>query len=164
MRVGTAAGKGDVISGDAPFARQSGVTLTHLPAKKLYMAVRTVDATGNLSPWSAEISFTPTGSTPTPQPVDKESLPEVAALVLPENVEAVSADETMGRAFASIASRSDFRFRLHAYANPGYRFAYWEGIVEEPLNQSSSANYFTDTTVSHPGGAPDLQSGRMALH
>ena len=147
VRVGTATGKDDIIKGDAPFAYKSGVTLTHLPAKKLYAAVRTVDATGNLSPWSAEISFTPTGTTPTPKPVAKESLPEIVGNACPENVEAVSEDETKGWASAYTADRDEMLFWLSAGGYPGYRFAYWEGPVDEPLNRTSNANFYEDLTV-----------------
>ena len=157
LRIGTASGKDDVIPAGNTFARRSGVTLTNLPAKKLYWAVRTVDATGNLSPWSAEAAVTPSGTTPKPTALTLENLPEV--IELPEfDLDVVyhhcctSADENQGTAYGSYfgSEKVGSLISLHATPNPGYRFAYWEGDVLEPLSHASCAYYHgTEKFVAH---------------
>ena len=146
MRVGTASGKDDVISSSNKFPRKSGVTLTNLPAKKLYWAVRTVDATGNVSPWSAEGTVTPSGSTPKPSVPTLESLPDVTPVpdMDYDNVDCTSADETQGTAYAGYTGYSKVGELIELYATPkaGYRFAYWEGPALEPLSRSSKAYYY----------------------
>ena len=156
LRVGTASGKDDVIPAGNTFARKSGVTLTNLPAIKLYWAVRTVDATGNLSPWSAEATVTPSGTTPKPTALTLENLPEV--IELPEfdsevvyNTICSSADESQGTAFIYYGTyKYGELVSLNATPNPGYRFAYWEGPVLEPLSRVSHAYYNgTEKFVAH---------------
>ena len=150
LRVGTISGKDDVIAADNKFARKSGVTLTNLPAKKLYWAVRTVDATGNLSPWSAESTVTPSGTTPTPSVLLLEDLPETVAL--PEidfdtvHTSCTNADKSQGSAYGDFGGYYNVGelIGLNATAKPGYRFAYWEGDVLEPLSRVSKAYYYND--------------------
>ena len=156
LRVGTASGKDDVVAESNPFARKSGVTLTNLPAKKLYWAVRTVDATGNLSPWSAEATVTPSGTTPKPTALTFDNLPEMIGLQefdanIVYNTACSSADESQGTAFIYYGTyKYGELVRLNATPNPGYRFAYWEGPVLEPLSHVSKAYYHgTEKFIAH---------------
>ena len=150
LRVGTASGKDDVIASGNGFARRSNITLTNLPAKKLYWAVRTIDATGNLSPWSVEATVTPTGTTPKPSVPTLNSLPEIIAV--PEidfdsvNDSCKSANESQGTAYGAFAGYYNVGepIELRASPKPGYRFAYWEGAALEPLSRVSKAYYYNN--------------------
>ncbi|MBP5639100.1 MAG: VCBS repeat-containing protein, partial [Victivallales bacterium] len=154
LRVGTTSGKDDVIAASNTFAHKSGVTLTNLPAKQLFWAVRAIDATGNLSPWSSEGTVTPSGTTPPPPMPTMEALPKMIELPDLEynSVDCTSADESQGTASGGFGGYYKMGEFIDLYATPksGYRFAYWEGPALEPLSCVSQAFYYgNEKFVAH---------------
>lgn len=136
LRIGTASGKCDVVSPENGAFYKSGAVLSHLPAKKLYWAVRAVDASGRVSAFSAEGTFTPSGSAAAPVPAASC----LAEIPLPKcTVTCVSADASQGSAAAISECMCGSEITLTARANSGWRFAYWESDVQMQNRLSASA-------------------------
>ncbi|MCQ2403424.1 MAG: FG-GAP-like repeat-containing protein, partial [Lentisphaeria bacterium] len=147
LRIGTASGKSDVFSPANGSQYKSGIVLNHLPAKKLYWAVRAVDAAGNLSPWSAENNFTPNGTAAVPSPAAK--CPDEIAL--PQyTFTCTSEDAARGSVTSPGPVTCGQEVILAAMPKAGWRFACWtgDGLLADCLSEQTTAKIYGKANVT----------------
>ena len=137
LQAGTTSGQYNLSSGNTPDGLpgqwlKPPVTM-RLPAGKIYWRVRAVDASGQMSEWSNEMSVTATGSETVPAPGDP--LPEISPPDVTVIVQSLDSNGTTagGYVLGGGVSTSGSTMLLKAFPRAGWRFSHWEGDVYSPL-------------------------------
>jgi alpha-tubulin suppressor-like RCC1 family protein len=137
LRLGTAPGAGDILSGVLPPGAAgtlppAPLVLRDLPAGRLYWSVAAVDPAGAVSDWSPEASLALAAYTPT-SVLLIEAEPAYAGAVVP--------------GVGSHWSQRGVAVAITALPAPGFHFVGWTGAVADPTGAATTVALDHDTLI-----------------